>query len=114
MSYFQTAMTVPQKSSKVEVEWITDTRRMTELAKEWTSLESSTQQRTVFSTFDFLSAWYSNHVLYGGNPLIGVARRAGALVGIAPLVTRPGSLARIPLNRVLFAMHDAYSGEFLV
>src|SRR5262245_52537345 len=25
MSYFQTAMTVPQKSSNVEVEWITDT-----------------------------------------------------------------------------------------
>jgi len=115
MLYPQIATTVPQqKSSNVEVEWITDTRRMTELANEWTALESSTQQRTVFSSFDFLNSWYGNHVLYGGNPLIGVARRNGALAGIAPLVVRRGSLARIPLNRVLFAMHDAYSGEFLV
>jgi CelD/BcsL family acetyltransferase involved in cellulose biosynthesis len=107
-------MTVKQKSSNVVVEWITDTRRMAELASEWTSLEPSIQHRTVFSTFDFLSSWYGNHVLYGGNPLIGVARRDGALAGIAPLVLRRGCLARIPLNRVLFAMHDAYSGEFLV
>jgi CelD/BcsL family acetyltransferase involved in cellulose biosynthesis len=113
MSHPQYTMT-REKSSKVQVEWITDTRRMTELAEEWTSLEPSIQHRTVFSTFDFLRSWYSNHVLYGGNPLIGVARRDGALAGIAPLVMRRGCLARIPLNRVQFAMHDAYSGEFLV
>ena len=115
MSHPQTHnMTVPQKSPKIEVEWITEPRRMTELAEEWTLLEPSIQHRTVFSTFDFLQNWYGFYAgPYGGNPLIGVARRAGALAGIAPLVMRRGCLSRIPLTRVHFAYHEAYAGEFL-
>src|SRR5207237_10203063 len=47
-------------------------------------------------------------------PLIGLARRGGRLVGVAPLVVLSGCLGKIPLKRVQFATHDAYSGEFLV
>lgn len=103
------------QASAIKVEWITRVADIDALAGEWTTLESAVQDRTVFSTFDLLATWYRNYAgPYGGEPLIGIARREGALVGVAPLVILNGRLARIPVKRVQFAMHDAYSGEFLV
>ena len=104
-----------QRRSAPAVEWLTRLDQIDPLAAEWRALESRVQTRTVFSTFDFLWTWYRNYAgAYGGDPLIGIARRGGALVGVAPLVVRRGMLGKIPLTRVQFAMHDAYSGEFLV
>ena len=101
--------------SPVTVEWITTVGDLKTLAAEWKTLEASVKDRTVFSTFDLLDAWYSNYAGdYGGEPLIGVARREGKLVGVAPLMKRRGCLAKVPLRRAHFATHDAHSGEFLV
>jgi CelD/BcsL family acetyltransferase involved in cellulose biosynthesis len=103
------------RSSPVTVEWITRVVDFKTLAPEWKALESSVKDRSVFSTFDLLDAWYGNYAGdYGGEPLIGVARREGKLVGVAPLMKRRGCLAKVPLTRAHFATHDAHSGEFLV
>jgi CelD/BcsL family acetyltransferase involved in cellulose biosynthesis len=99
----------------VSIRWITSLTDFKELATEWKMLESRVKDRSVFSTFDLLDAWYRNYAGdYAGDPLIGVARREGTLVGVAPLLKRRGCLARVPLTRAQFATHDAYSGEFLV
>ena len=105
----------PRDSRSVTIEWITRVADMESLAGEWRMLESAVLDRTVFSTFDFLITWYRNYAgAYGGDPLIGIARRGGKLVGGAPLVIRRGRLGGIPLTRVQFAMHDCFAGEFLV
>jgi CelD/BcsL family acetyltransferase involved in cellulose biosynthesis len=102
-------------SLPVAVEWITSLADFKALAPEWKMLESRVKDRSVFSTFDLLDAWYGNYAGdYAGDPLIGVARREGKLVGVAPLLKRRGCLAKVPLTRAHFATHDAYSGEFLV
>ena len=105
----------PSGPRSVTVNWITRVADIEALAGEWRAFESAVQDRTVFSTFDFLVTWYRNYAgAYGGDPLIGIARRGGTLVGVAPLVIRRGRLGGIPLTRVQFAMHDCYAGEFLV
>ena len=105
----------PGSPQSVTVEWITRVADIEALAGEWKALESAVQDRTVFSTFDFLVTWYRNYAgAYGGDPLIGIARRGGTLVGVAPLVIRRGRLVGIPLTKVQFAMHDCFAGEFLV
>src|SRR5438093_12748909 len=108
--------TVPGlRVSPVTVDWITRTADIRTFAGDWRTLESTVKHRTVFSSFDLLAAWYGNYAgEYGGEPLIGVARRGGKLVGVAPLVVLSGCLGKIPLKRVQFATHDAYSGEFLI
>jgi hypothetical protein len=97
------------------VEWIRSVAQIETLADQWTALETVVQDRTPLSTFDYLVTWYSNYAgAYGGDPLIGLARRGTRLVGVAPLVVRRGRVGRIPVTRVDFAAHDAHAGEFLV
>src|ERR1043165_7996982 len=94
------------QASAIEVQWLTRVADIDAIAGEWTTLEAAAHDRTVFSTFDLLANW-SRHYAgpYGGEPLIGIARRGGALVGVAPLVILRGRLAGIPVTRVQFAMH---------
>jgi hypothetical protein len=67
----------------IEVDWITRTGDLAPLAAEWTELESKVRHRTVFSSFDLLQTWYSKYSgPYGGDPLIGLARRNGKLIGV--------------------------------
>src|SRR5437867_7135443 len=82
--------TVPRlRLSPVTVEWITRTGDIRTLAPDWRPLQSTVKNRTVFSSFDLLAAWYENYAGdYGGEPLIGLARGGGRLVGVAPLVVR--------------------------
>ncbi len=102
-------------TTPVTVEWLTRIANMRAIANEWKTFESTVKDRTVFSTFDLLDAWFDNYAGdYGGTPLVGIARRGSTMVGVAPLVVRRGCLGKIPLTRVEFATHDAYSGEFLV
>ena len=111
----QPQLKAPPVALPTTVEWVTRVADIESLANEWTGFEEIVQDRTVFSTFKFLATWYGNYAgPYGGDPLIGIARRGGKLVGVAPLVIRRGCLGKVPLTRVQFAMHDAYSGEFLV
>ena len=103
------------------VTWIHRVSDMAALEGDWRDLEDRVQRRTVFSTFDFLDAWYGAYAwsertrpALSGDPLIGVARRGNRLVGVAPFVLRRGRLGRVPVTRIQFAMHDAHAGEFLV
>ena len=97
------------------VEWLRSLARIESLAEEWSVLEAAVQDRTVFSTFDYLVTWYRNYAgEYGGDPLVGIARRGSQLVGVAPLVVCAGRVGRVPVTRVHFAVHEAYAGEFLV
>jgi CelD/BcsL family acetyltransferase involved in cellulose biosynthesis len=99
----------------VTVDWIRRVEEMESLAGPWRDLEDRVERRTVFSTFDFLETWYRSYAgEYGGEPLIGVARRDARLIGVAPLVIRRGRLGRVPVTRIQFAIHDAHAGEFLV
>jgi CelD/BcsL family acetyltransferase involved in cellulose biosynthesis len=88
---------------------------MAPLGPEWRDLEDRVGRRTVFSTFDVLETWYRCYAgAYGGEVLVGIARRGSTLVGVAPLVIRRGRLGRVPVTRIQFAVHDAHAGEFLV
>lgn len=101
-------------AAPVRVEWRRTVPDIDDVAPEWRELETVVRARTVFSTFDYLATWYRHYAgADGGQPLIGVARRGTRLVGIAPLVVRPARLARVPITRINFAVHDAHAGEFL-
>lgn len=104
-------MTLPDLS----IDWVRSVTEIDALAAEWTELESRVEDRTVQSTFDYLDTWYRNYAgSYGGDPLVGVARRGSHTVGIAPLVVRRGTVGKVPITRIDFAAHDAHAGEFLV
>lgn len=98
----------------IDIEWL-HTRDVEPLADEWRALEACVVHRTHLSTFEFLAAWYRHYAGdYGGTPLIGLARRGGQLVGVAPLTLRRGSVGRVPVRRIEFAPSDVPAGEFLV
>jgi CelD/BcsL family acetyltransferase involved in cellulose biosynthesis len=97
------------------IEWRRDVSALDSIAEEWRALENAVRTRTHLSTYDFLGTWYRHYAGdYGGLPLIGLARRSGRLVGLAPLTERRGSVGRIPVRRVEFAPSDVPAGEFLV
>jgi CelD/BcsL family acetyltransferase involved in cellulose biosynthesis len=101
-------------SGNVDIEWLT-TSDLDPLAAEWRALEDAVTHRTHLCMFDFLAPWYRHYAGdYGGAPLIGLARRNGRLVGVAPLMIRGGSVGRIPVTRIEFAPTDVPAGEFLV
>jgi len=97
------------------IEWLRDVSALDSIADEWRALEAAVPTRTHLSTCDFLGTWYRHYAGdYGGAPLIGLARREGRLVGLAPMTVRRGSVGRIPVTRVEFAPSDVPAGEFLV
>jgi CelD/BcsL family acetyltransferase involved in cellulose biosynthesis len=97
------------------IEWLRAFSEMEPLAGPWRELEASVQARSVLATFDYNATWYRHYEgAFGGEPLIGVARRGSALVGIAPLVIRRRRVGRVPLTCIEFTAHEAYAGEFLV
>jgi CelD/BcsL family acetyltransferase involved in cellulose biosynthesis len=102
-------------SGALRIEWLSDSIQMEAVEGAWRELEASVQNRTVFSTFDFLATWYRHYAgPYGGSPLVGLAWRGSRLAGVAPLTLRRGSIGRIPVMRVDFAPNDTPAGEFLI
>src|SRR5260221_2044284 len=102
-------------SGSLTIEWISRPDQLDSISENWKELEAAVRNRTHLSTFDFLSTWYRHYAgAYGGDPLIGLARRGSRLVGVAPLAMRHGSLGRVPLTRVELAPTDNPAGEFLV
>jgi CelD/BcsL family acetyltransferase involved in cellulose biosynthesis len=100
--------------TEYDVEWL-NTADLEPLAADWRALEARVRHRTHLSTFDFLAAWYRHYAGdYGGSPLIGLARRQGRLVGVAPFTIRRGTVGRVPVTRIEFAPTDVPAGEFLV
>jgi len=109
------ARTTRQAPASVSVEWLQRADDHASIEDEWRRLEASVTHRTVLSTFDYNAAWYRWYAGgYGGDALVGVARRQGQLVGVAPLVRRTRRVGKIPLRCIEFAPHEAYAGEFLV
>jgi CelD/BcsL family acetyltransferase involved in cellulose biosynthesis len=105
----------PVLQAPVQVEWLTDPNRLEALAPEWRALETVVRHRTHLPIFDFLATWYRHYAgEYGGSPLVGLARRNGRLVGVAPFIVRRGTVGRIPVTRVELAPSDVPAGEMLV
>jgi hypothetical protein len=97
------------------IEWLRNPDQLESLAGQWRDLEAAVCNRTHLSTFDFLAPWYRQYSgAYGGQPLIGLARRGTRLVGVAPFAICRGSVGRIPVTRIEFAPSDVPAGEFLV
>jgi CelD/BcsL family acetyltransferase involved in cellulose biosynthesis len=109
------ATEVGHSSSDVVIEWIRDPAQLGSIAAQWAELEASVGGRTHLSSVDFIVPWYRQYAgPYGGSPMIGLARRATRLVGVAPFTICRGSMGRIPVTRVEFAPSDTPAGEFLV
>jgi CelD/BcsL family acetyltransferase involved in cellulose biosynthesis len=102
-------------STPLRIDWLHHARDLDRLSHDWKALERRVRQRTALSAWDVLASWYRHYDgVYGGAPLVGIARRRGTLVGVAPLVITRGRVGRVPVTRVHFALHDAHAGEFLI
>ncbi|HET9950877.1 MAG TPA: GNAT family N-acetyltransferase, partial [Candidatus Eisenbacteria bacterium] len=95
------------------VEWLESAHQVAALESEWRELEARVYSRMAFGSFDYLFPWYCHMPLSQGAPLVGVARRNGHVVGIAPLARRDATLGRVPLRRIDSAGHDGDVGEIL-
>jgi CelD/BcsL family acetyltransferase involved in cellulose biosynthesis len=101
-------------SAPTTIDWIRSPDDIDALADEWLELETSIDDRTVLSAFDYNAAWYHHYGREGVTTLLGIARRGSSLVGVAPLVIRVRRIGKVPLTCIEFAAHEAYAGEFLV
>ncbi|HSQ60898.1 MAG TPA: GNAT family N-acetyltransferase [Acidobacteriota bacterium] len=97
----------------VVYEWLDRQEQVDAIESEWRAVEARVTDRMVFGSWDHLAPWYRHHGPVHGMPLVGVARRAGEVVGIAPLAIRKATLGRVPVRRVESAGHDADAGELL-
>ena len=100
-------------SSDVQVEWLESLDRIAAIEPEWRELEARVEERLAFGSFDFIYPVYVHQPADRGTPLVGVARRAGALVGVVPLILRSATMGRVPVRRIDTAGHDADIGETL-
>ena len=96
-----------------QIEWLESPDQIAALEEEWRELEARVVSRMAFGSFDYLYPWYRHTPREQGAPLVGVARRNGRVVGIAPLALRHATLGRVPLHRVDSAGHDGDVGEVL-
>jgi CelD/BcsL family acetyltransferase involved in cellulose biosynthesis len=87
--------------------------QLTALEADWRELESRVSSRMAFGSFDYLVPWYRHMPPSHGTPFVGVVRRSGRVVGIAPLARRTATLGRVPLRRIDSAAHDCDVGEVL-
>jgi CelD/BcsL family acetyltransferase involved in cellulose biosynthesis len=101
------------RHAAVEVEWIEEIEQVAALEKEWRDIESRVEDRLAFGSFDYLYPWYRHMPASQGTPLVGVARRGGVIVGLAPLARRAATLGRVPVRRIDSAGHDGDVGELL-
>jgi len=96
-----------------QVDWLESLEQIAAIEIEWRELEARVTSRMAFGSFDYLFPWYRHSPHSQGAPLVGVARRNGHVVGIAPLARRDATLGRIPLRRIDSAGHDGEVGEIL-
>jgi len=103
-----------KKSRSFNVQWLSRLDDIAALKDGWLELETAVKQRSVFSTYNWVVSWYQHYAGVRGEPLVGIAREGGQLIGIAPLIYSKRTLGKVPVSRVDFAGHDAEAGEFLV
>lgn len=104
---------VAADASIVRVEWLESPESIAAIEGEWRDLESRVSARMAFGSFDYLYPWYCHMPASQGTPLVGVVRRAGVMIGLAPLAFRTATLGRVPVKRVDSAGHDGDVGEYL-
>ena len=71
---------------------ITDEQQFYALRHEWNALLDASNSRTVFLKWEWMQAWW-NHLRGGAALHVITVRSNGRLIGIAPLVLRPGRVA---------------------
>ena len=105
-------------SHLLRIEWVTRLEEVDRLREPWMRLQEEVQQRTVYSTFDYVLSWYHK---YGGpasyqygDPLVGLAWEGDKLVGIAPMADRNATFGKVPVRRIDFAGTNLQAGEFMV
>lgn len=69
------------------------------LANEWDRLLARVPGSTAFQTFRYLRLWW-DHFAVSGSPFIVVLRRAGEVIGIAPLAVFPFIIGRRALRQL--------------
>jgi len=113
-----TAIIEAPAKTALRVDWVTKLEEVERLRDLWMCLEAEVQQRTVYSTFDYVVSWY---LKYGGpasyqygDPLVGLAWEGERLVGIAPMAERHASFGKVPLKRIDWAGTNLQAGELLV
>lgn len=108
-----TPMIHRETAESVTVEWLQDPVELERHAAEWRILEQSATH-THLSSFDFITPWYQHYAgSYGGEPLVGLARRGSRLVGVAPFAICRGRTGTVPVTRIELAPTDVPAGEFL-
>lgn len=98
----------------VTVRWTSDVAQIAALETAWRDLHDAAPVRTPLAGPDYLLPWYQHYGGRSGVPLLGSAWQGGALVGLAPLVLRPGRVGAVPVRCVQFAAAGAEAGEFLL
>lgn len=83
--------TVRAGGAEYEVDVARTVAQWDSLASEWDPLLDRVAGATAFQTFQFLRLWW-DHFAVAGSPFIVVLRRAGELVGIAPLAVFPSTI----------------------
>lgn len=102
------------RGGQMRIKWLRRLEEIGALKDDWEALEASATNRTVFSSFDWIMAWYTHYGGVIGEPLVGTVREDGVLVGVAPFVYWKGTLGGVPVWRVDFAGHNSEAGEFLI
>jgi CelD/BcsL family acetyltransferase involved in cellulose biosynthesis len=97
----------------LSVRWSESLADIAALESAWRALEAEAADATPMASFDYLMPWYTHYAGHAGRPLVGTAWEGATLVGLAPLLMRPGRVAGIPLRCVQFAAGGAEAGEFL-
>jgi CelD/BcsL family acetyltransferase involved in cellulose biosynthesis len=96
-----------QGRSVIAVDVVEDFSSLRELQPVWNSFLSRSCNKSVFLTWEWIETWWQAYG-FNFNLLVLVAHDRGAVCGIAPLVVRRGSSARLEL----FGQNKAY-GEYL-
>lgn len=102
----------------MKIEWLKNLDEIESLREKWTELESSVDDRMIYSRFDYMLPWY--HCFTGaklvnyGEPLVGTAWDGNDLVGIAPMISSNATLAKVPVRRVECAGTTVAAGELLI
>lgn len=109
-----TAENIQGRGGRMQVTWFRRLGEIEALKGDWEALEEKATNRTAFSTFDWIMAWYTHYGGVIGEPLVGAVRSDGVLVAIAPFVYWKGTLGGVPVRRVDFAGHNSEAGEFLI
>lgn len=103
---------------ELHINWLQGLDAIERLRDPWEILESTVQGRTVYATFDYVTSWYEAYALTRytdfGEPLVGAIWTGSSLVGIAPLISSPSTLAGIPVRDLSLANYNLCAGELLL